>query len=736
MTVLLFWLCSGFVLEQATYETVLNSNLCYDMAVDADGAWCATNGGVRFFSLKDSAFTRSFTNVDGLPHNICRAIARMPSGELWVGTDRGPAYLDPDAAQISCYPSLTDQVYALALNGDTLAVATSKGVIILILGGTPANLADDAGYTPVPLRDRVFDKVCWFKGDLWLGGLDRLWRYIPEADSVVSFSASSGLASMDIRGLDPADSLLVLNPDGVYRYDETSGTFDSVFLFPEPYTAVASLAHKHDTFYVCSGELIQSNRILLRYIGGLDSLETFSFFADIPAGTNSTLVRSVKKVAVDSRGLVWMSMSMGGDHDLYGRGIMVWDEKARRYQGFDSPGLNSNYALHVLADDRGGVWVSHWLSNYERGVTRYFKGGWQNFLTTGIPFNNSTKVAAVDSWDRVVFGSWWASNGITRYDPYSASWEEYSWGEGQNLNIIAWLAIDSLDRIWVSHFNAKRMSVISPELGEEAFITWPYDHVRSLEFAPSGVVWAATNAGLVSYTPPDFETDLEGGVFDIKIPGPPIVWDIALDGADGVWGVTAEGAFHWTPEGVTYYGSPPFPETELVSVDRDAWGRVYFLCKNQGVVVYDPLGIIYDTTAALWHNVNSASTPLVRGFEYTWLDVDRTGTLAVASAGGGVSLIHMPRYGDTAAVSVSVYPNPCHASFGLPVRFTPLEGAQSVTIFTVSGERVAHIPASEFVTIQGTLEAELDVSHLASGLYIAVIRFQTRAERVKFVILR
>jgi hypothetical protein len=96
----------------------------------------------------------------------------------------------------------------------------------------------------------------------------------------------------------------------------------------------------------------------------------------------------------------------------------------------------------------------------------------------------------------------------------------------------------------------------------------------------------------------------------------------------------------------------------------------------------------------------------------------------------------MPTYTDTTSEKISVYPNPCYASLGLPVRFTPLDDAESVVIYTLAGERVAEIPSSDFRTIQGVKQAELPVQNLSAGLYIAVVRFSARSERLKFVILR
>jgi hypothetical protein len=199
-----------------------------------------------------------------------------------------------------------------------------------------------------------------------------------------------------------------------------------------------------------------------------------------------------------------------------------------------------------------------------------------------------------------------------------------------------------------------------------------------------------------------------------------------------------EGAFHWTPDETIWYkeSTSPFPEDDLVSVERDPWGRICFLCRNDGLVIYDPTGLAYDTSKVLWERIYSYNSPLISGFEYTWLDVDCTGRVAVGTYGGGVSHFTLPQYTDSVITTVSVYPNPCYVSLGLPVRFAPLDNAESVIIYTISGERVAKFSASEFVAIQGVSQVELDVSRMAAGLYLAVIRFPDRVERLKFVILR
>jgi len=740
MLPLMFYLIWGINLDQVEWQSLLNANLIYDIAPVEDGAWCATNGGVRFFSLKDSAFTRGFTNTDGLAHNVCRSLALVNSGELWVATDDGLALIDPESGQVLPHPQVRGSVLSLALKGDTLAVGTPSGVFFILMRGTPAFLDDDARIPIPPLGNRSAPGMCWFKGDLWIGSDEGLRRYVPITGSVETFSITDGLPSTDIRDLDPGDSLNVLTRKGVSRYAESGAGFHTVFLLQDTLPKVTSLAHAGDTIYVTSASGTGVYKRLFRYREAVDSLETLGFWIDTPAGVRMNWARCMQRAAVDSWGRIWIGLGSGNEY--WGDGLIVWDGEWRTLwdgsQSFDCPGLNSNFIWHLLLDDRDNLWMTHGT----RGVTRYFEDGdgWENLYTNDtIPINNSTKVSAVDSKGRVTFGSWWTTNGVVRYDPSTDEWDEYSWGERVSLNIIAWVAVDPLDRIWVSHFNSQQMSVLSPNLQELTHINWSdiYEHVYALEFDSSGTVWAGTSAGLVAYHPPDFTDRLEGGEFTIEVPAQQ-VRDIALDGSGGIWGVSPEGAFHWTPEGTVWYkdSNSPIPEDDLVSVDRDPWGRIYFLCRNEGVVVYDPASSAYDTSSSLWQVISSYDTPLIHGFEYSWLDVDRTGRVAVGTLGGGISLFALPPYTDSVSVKVSVYPNPCYVSLGLPVRFTPLDGAKSVVIYTISGERIRGIGSDEFVTIQGMKQAELDVSRMAAGLYLAVIRFPDRMERVKFVLLR
>lgn len=734
-------LFSATNIADGKWESLLNSNQIYDMILVDEGAWCATNGGVRFFSTQDSSFTRSFTNVQGLPHNTCRALAQCETGELWVATDAGAAVISVESGGVEHYPGLDDSIVSVAVKGDTVAVATKNGIYIIRMLETPLNSEDDDVFffTPDSVPKYSPRKLCWFDGSWWVALSGGLLRYNPGVNTSQWFSTASGLPSSDVIDLDNRSAFVALTTLGVARYDTASETFLEIFSFDTPLPIVSSVAQKNDTFYVASTAISGSYKSLFRYRELADTLDTIGFWVDIPQGTKSDWKRSAQVVKIDKTGHVWVGL---GANPYFGNGLVVWNEKSRNYEGFDCPGLNSNYVFYVLLDDHENLFSTHWLSWYEHGVTRIKDGDYENFISyvldsqDTISFDGSTKIAVSDSKGRIVFGGWWGKKGIFRYDPSLGKWENYSFGS-EILNRVACLGVDGKDRIWVSPFIQKQFRVLSADLDELSVIPWPYDHVWDIEF-DSNTLWIATSVGLATYRPQDFNNNLEDGEVKLVFQTNSKVSSITLDGKGGVWGATNEGAFHWTPNDTSWLttSNSRLPENELVAVDRDQWGRVFFLCKHQGVAVYDPAGIAYDTSSSLWQLITPGNSKLINGFDYTWLDVDRTGRVAVSTAGGGVSLLTLPTYIDTTSISVSVYPNPNYLSLGLPVRFTPLTDAQSVTVYTLSGERKAYITADKFLKIQGVLQAEMDVREMAAGIYLAVIKFPNRVERLKFVLVK
>ncbi|MBD3287121.1 hypothetical protein GF359_10660, partial [candidate division WOR-3 bacterium] len=660
MFLILTILVSGIDLGEVKWESLLNANHIYDIEPLENGAWCATNGGLHFFSIDDSAFTESYTNIEGLPHNTCRSLELLPNGYLWAGTDRGLALYDPSKDEIIPYSSIEDTVFSLDFASDTLAVGTGNGVFLIDINGTPAEFGDDILCLPVDLADKPGRVVSWFAGDLWIGSETGLIRYTPDTDE------ASVLLNSSVRDINCQDSVDVLIPDGVERYRGTEAGFEGLFDIPDTSIHLTSLAHSADTVYVTFTGGSGLYQRLLRWIESDETLDSLGFWVDVPNGKDPHWSRYLQVIECDEWGRVWIG---SGNNQYQGDGLIVWDV-SQGYEGFEVGGLSSNISRLVFLDDNENLWVTHFIQSHT-GVSRYTpEGSWENYYYSieysddTVGFDASSFVVDSDSRGRVVFGSWWAKHAVFRFDPLTEGWEEYHWGEGSDRNILSWLAVDPYDRIWAAHFGTNELiSVVSADLsGVEAEIPWPYGDVYSMKFDSDGNVWFASRAGLIVLHSEDLQDSPGLGEIDYEI-SDRTVWDIELDGSGGLWGATSQGVFHLDQEGIDWYDTEnnnQIPENDFRAVDRDPWGGFYFLTRNKGLVVYDPAGTAYDTSTALWQRVSAENSPLISGFPYTWLDTDRTGRLAIGTEGGGVSLLTFPQSSDSAGRQISVYPNPCY----------------------------------------------------------------------------
>ena len=70
------------------WKTFTSTREVNDIVVGDTSIWCATNGGVLQFSVKDTVFN-IFTNTEGLAINEAIAIEKDHMGRIWVGLGDG-----------------------------------------------------------------------------------------------------------------------------------------------------------------------------------------------------------------------------------------------------------------------------------------------------------------------------------------------------------------------------------------------------------------------------------------------------------------------------------------------------------------------------------------------------------------------------------------------------------------------------------------------------------------------
>jgi len=201
-----------------------------EMATDGRRVWFAADGGLfRFDPGDDRRPWSRFTAADGLPSDRVRSVLHE-AGRIWAGTDRGLVAFDT-AGRMVAGPYLTGRrVARIALERDTLWIASDDGLRMLALPGTaaprdPGAAAVPAGLPAAVARDRARDVVVgagiWALTD---AGLFRLYGNGPRGPvrdaAIQRIGPPVRLAAADGR-------LWVAGPQGIAHLDPVTGAWET-----------------------------------------------------------------------------------------------------------------------------------------------------------------------------------------------------------------------------------------------------------------------------------------------------------------------------------------------------------------------------------------------------------------------------------------------------------------------------------------------------------------------------
>lgn len=222
------------------------------IAASPEGTWFATSEGVYRFDDEDSWLR--LTARDGLPADQGTSVVPTGSG-AWIGTLRGLARVDTSGTVVST--SLDGaRVLDLALAGETLWVATDRGLFTRTGEGDPVAVSDTpalatgpvvavatdgdvvAALTPDALHVRRNGR--WAAPDRTLAPLGALLRLHIDPEGGLWVAGANGIASLEsaraprtwlvpgdipegpVRGLTvDGDHLWVATPAGALRIDRT-----------------------------------------------------------------------------------------------------------------------------------------------------------------------------------------------------------------------------------------------------------------------------------------------------------------------------------------------------------------------------------------------------------------------------------------------------------------------------------------------------------------------------------
>jgi diguanylate cyclase (GGDEF)-like protein len=454
----------------------LEDTVIFAMEQDQSGyLWIATRTGLNRF---DGAQFWTYTQADGLPHNLARDLLLDRDGTLWAATERGVAWFDgqrfntlgPDHG----WPGKTSaRALSLAADGTLWVASYGAGVLQLAVGPEPKVLAQfglSEGLPTERVRSLMVDK----DGLVWLGtSNDAVWRIDDGSVSAVAWN----LPSSEVRALyqHGDGSIWAGTRTGVARW--TGNDFE--FLFPGSHLSEQTINF-----------IAQDNQGRIWFgtrEGGAFSLGGDGVLEQLDSG-NGLPDDSVNVIYEDNEGNLWFGTYGGGVARLSTSSVLNWKAQAE----FPNPNV------YAIADDLNGC---IWFGTNGNGVTSLCDGQMRNYTRAdGLP-HNKVLSAMVDQHGDPWFGT---LEGISRF--HDGQFTNY--GEADGLAaMVSYHVLSARDgSIWIgtidglAHFKDQQFSAYDESVG------LPDNRVNRLLERDNGDLWLATANGLALFRDEAFAT--------------------------------------------------------------------------------------------------------------------------------------------------------------------------------------------------------------------------------------
>ena len=514
-----------------------------DLLLDSAGVlWMATPFGVYAYDPA-TGDCRTFTAADGLLADNATALAEDPDGSLWVGSPEGLTRIDPTRT---------------LLTPETLVGGSAAGDSVLVLAT--------------------------LQGAVWAGTGDGAW--CRAGGGWVRYGPEDGLPDRRVRSLaDGGSEVLVGTFRGLAAYRPSTGTWRTRPANPEgkPVTVEAILRDTVGNLWLawCERDVTATDSGVCLDTGvhrfDADTWERFvspdltcNPFLDLPADTVSVLPSNcVTGLLEDHAGELWVTTLDNGATRL---------DRTGRWRPVTSFRLPRE--LTLVAEDQAGYL---WFGSSADGVARLDPGRtqWSNYLAPDLP------PGAVTAFHQDRSGDFWigTEGGLARL--HSPAWTRYFDGVGPGpAAAVRDVAEDAGRNLWA--VTDAGLHVIPPDRSAPTAVDTvdglPTAGATRLFVASDGTLWLATPAGAAR---------LAGGAwtaFPELVPGQSpetFCFHEAPDGA--VWVGSRGGASRfdgtWLHLSATELGA-----AQIVAIQVDAAGTVWFSARNQGVVRWNGTG--------------------------------------------------------------------------------------------------------------------------------------------------
>lgn len=700
-----------------TWKSYTNARFIYDMVKDDSYIWCATNGGLAEFSIKDSKFIRVFTNVDGLPVNRLRCLTMDGKGNLWLGSGgEGVIIFNPSSEEFIRYPieiiSERD-IIDIGVKGDTILVATSSGLYVLDDNATPLKPWDDRD-TLLSIKGILSLEI----GDYFWIGTDHGISRIDDELHIEEYGREQGIPGDSVTSIKIKDSKVYVASDsgiGVYNGEG----FDTLTLFPS--TVLKYSGKAMDMLWVDDTLYIGTTVGLYRWFNN----EWKSLF---PNGIEPGWVNKIMCLLYADgtlwfgTGIVWVYLyGPSADYTAYG----LWGYKDKDFTQYCPPGPFSNHITDIRVDLLGNLWLCHHMFNTAVGVS-YLKG--EEWYQPKFPKSSGACRCVVDEKNRIWFGCWSGDTGVVVYDPQVDTSATYV-REGA-LNVVSALGINK-GIVWVCYWLDGLLRAFDMK-NWFSFQTSTSGGV-DMDFDSQGRVWVATSSGLLMFNCSNTLGDKRDDTLKVftqerdNLPSN-LISSVSVDPEDRIWVGTEKGLglleneelkSIYTKENT----SGGLLSDVIVKVRTDRFGDVWVLT-DKGLSLFKP----YEKEWESFTSSNSGLIPDGNYADYISLYVDDKRGRVWIGTSQGLSLLNYQVPPKANLDSIIVYPNPVIGDER--VIFEGLPEDARIRIYTLAGEFIEELRIDR---ARGMTYWEPE--DRASGLYLAVItsKGEKRIEKIAIV---
>ena len=680
-----------------TTDMGLSQSVVTDLLQDDQGfLWLATQDGLnRYDGSEFQVFKDDHDTPNSLRGNLVAALAKAPTGEIWIGTnDGGLSCYNPHTGQFTSYLHDPQDPNSLSENSVPAVDVDAQGIVWAGTNNSGLNRLDPSTgqitrylhdpNDPASLgADLVSTVLAAPDGQVWVGAIGgtlnrldpatgRFTRYQHDPNNPRSLS-NSAVQSLYV---DSEGTLWVGTfTAGLSRYDTQADGF--VHYPPDPQAANRLGHHSVScTFEDSMGHFwvgTQSGLYLMDRQTG-----NFTRYGHDPDNPNSLNSDAILSIYEDTSGTVWFG--------LFGTGADYYDPYRNKFLLLrpepGNPNSLSNASLWGIYKDREGIL---WVGTHGDGLNRFDPqtGEWRHYRhdpnDPATLDNNIVYTAYQDSAGTYWFGT---PTALHRFDPQTETFQRYP-----GAPIMA-MYEDRQGNFWLGSAVGLLLLDRDTMITTEIFRTDPHDpsslssdSVDALLEDDQGRFWVGTLNGGLNLL------DRESGRFTrfVRDPQDPhsISSNVVLaihQAQDGtLWVGTSVGLNKLDPQTgafTAYREAEGLPSDFVYGILEDEQGHLW-LSTNKGISDFDP------TTETL-RNYDQTDGLQANEFNQWSFFQDEAGLMYFGGV-SGLNAFHPAQVRDNpfvppvALTGFEIYRQPVVAGPGSPLQ-QPIEATQEITL--------------------------------------------------------